>query len=330
MLGNLVRALHPSRLAPLLQRASQAGAAGRSGATRDLHERSTPPERGRGFSPDKERCRSGGPCRSGASRDTRRATTGSGRVYLVGAGPGDPELLTRKAERVLREADVILHDRLVSPAILALAGPGPARVYAGKKCGDHHVPQGRTEELLIRYARQGLTVVRLKGGDPFIFGRGGEEQDALRAAGIPCEVVPGVTAALGCAAATGIPLTHRDYARSVLFLTGHDRDGRSPDDWSTLTRRDRTLVVYMGLQPLADFCAGLRANGLPDDWPVAVIAEGTTRQQRVVRGTLRDIADRAAGAGLPSPALTLIGRVVAAADDCALKRTAAAIAPAVD
>ncbi len=295
--------------------------------------------RGRGFSPD------------GASRDTdlkasprHRATVtpergrrfsphgapGLGRVYLVGAGPGDPELLTRKAERLLREADVILHDRLVSPAILALAGPGPERVYAGKKCGDHHVPQGRTEELLIHYARRGLSVVRLKGGDPFIFGRGGEEQDALRAAGIPCEVVPGVTAALGCAAATGIPLTHRDYSRSVLFLTGHDRDGRSPDDWSTLTRRDRTLVVYMGLQPLADFCAGLRAHGLSDDWPVAVIAEGTTDQQRIVRGTLWNIADRAAGAGLPSPALTLIGRVVAAGDDRALERTAAAVAPAID
>lgn len=262
--------------------------------------------RGRGFSPD--------------------STPATGTVYLAGAGPGDPELLTRKAERVLREADVILHDRLVSPEILALAGPGPERIYAGKQCGNHHVPQGRTEELLIAYARQGKTVVRLKGGDPFIFGRGGEEQDALRAAGIPCEIVPGVTAALGCAAATGIPLTHRDHARSVLFLTGHDREGRSPDDWAALTKTDRTLVVYMGLGPLADFCAGLRRHGLPDDWPVAVVAEGTTGKQRVVRGTLRDIAARADHAGLPSPALTLIGRVVNAGGDAALTATATSAA----
>lgn len=237
-----------------------------------------------------------------------------GTVYLVGAGPGDPELLTRKAERLLREADIILHDRLVSPEILALAGRGPQRIYVGKQCGNHHVPQGRTEELLIHYARQGHTVVRLKGGDPFIFGRGGEELDALRAAGIPCEIVPGVTAALGCAAAAQIPLTHRDHARSVLFLTGHDRDGRSPEDWAALTQRDRTLVVYMGLGALEAFCTGLRSNGLPDDWPVAVIAEGTTNHQRVVKGTLRSIATRATSAELSSPALTIIGKVVNAGE----------------
>lgn len=236
-----------------------------------------------------------------------------GTVYLVGAGPGDPELLTRKAERLLREADVILHDRLVSPEILALGGPKPRRVYVGKQCGNHHVPQRRTEELLVHYARQGLNVVRLKGGDPFIFGRGGEELDALRAAGIRCEVVPGITAALGCAASAQIPLTHRDRSRSVLFLTGHDRDGHSPGDWSALTRRDRTLVMYMGLGALERFCVALQRNGLPEDWPVAVIAEGTTARQRVVRGTLKTIATRAGEAGLPSPALTIIGRVAATA-----------------
>ncbi|MFO7859332.1 MAG: uroporphyrinogen-III C-methyltransferase [Ectothiorhodospiraceae bacterium] len=252
------------------------------------------------------------------------AYTTPGTVYIVGAGPGDPELLTRKAERLLREADVILHDRLVSPAILGLAGSGPERWYVGKKCGNHHVPQGRTEELLIHAARQGKTVVRLKGGDPFIFGRGGEEQDALKAAGVPCEVVPGVTAALGCAASTGIPLTHRDHARSVLFVTGHDRHGRGPDDWQTLTHPDRTLVVYMGLGPLADFCAGLRTNGLPDHWPVAVIAGATTPEERVVRGTLADIPEAVGGAGLPTPALTIIGRVVAATDDTTLRGSAAA------
>ncbi len=250
----------------------------------------------------------------------------AGRVYLVGAGPGDPELLTRKAERLLREADVILHDRLVSPAILALAGSRPERLYVGKQCGRHDVPQGRTEEILIAQARAGRTVVRLKGGDPFIYGRGGEEQDALRAAGIPCEVVPGVTAALGCAAATGIPLTHRDYARSVLFLTGHDRHGESRHDWPALIRRDRTLVVYMGLGPLANLCDGLRAHGLPDDWPVAVIAEGTTAREQVVRGDLRGIAGQARAAELPSPALALIGRVVLAGDDHALAATGAALA----
>ncbi|MCP1675337.1 uroporphyrin-III C-methyltransferase [Natronocella acetinitrilica] len=237
-----------------------------------------------------------------------------GTVYLVGAGPGDPELLTRKAERLLRQTDVILHDRLVSPEILAIAGPRPRRVYVGKRCGDHHVPQRRTEELLVHFARQGLNVVRLKGGDPFIFGRGGEELDALRAAGIPAEVVPGVTAALGCAAAARIPLTHRHHARSVLFLTGQDRTGCTPSDWAAYTRRDRTLVMYMGLAPLAAFCRELCRRGLPPDWPVAVIAEGTTSHQREVRGTLADIAERVRDANLPSPALALIGKVVAGAD----------------
>ena len=284
----------------------------------DTSELTAPPSGHRG-----EQSRRGDvPGDKGNGNATGSAPAAVGKVYLVGAGPGDPELLTRKAERVLREADVILHDRLVSPEILALAGSRPERLYAGKKCGNHHVPQGRTEEMLIHQARQGRTVVRLKGGDPFIFGRGGEEQDALRAAGIPCEIVPGVTAALGCAAATGIPLTHRDYARSVMFLTGHDREGRSPDDWGALTRRDRTLVVYMGLGPLADFCSGLRRNGLPADWPVAVIAEGTTRGQQVVRGTLADIAGRADAAALASPALTLIGRVVAVGDDVELATVA--------
>lgn len=236
----------------------------------------------------------------------------SATVWLVGAGPGDPELLTRKAERLLREADVILHDRLVSPEILALAGPGPERVYVGKQCGNHHVSQRRTEELLVHYARQGLRVVRLKGGDPFIFGRGGEEMQALQDAGITCEVVPGITAALGCAATTGIPLTHRDHASSVLFVTGNDRDNRSPADWTALTSRDRTLVMYMGLAALERFADGLRRHGLPADWPVAVVAEGTTAHQKAVRGTLSTVADRAREAGLPSPALTIIGRVVTA------------------
>ncbi|MCK8516877.1 uroporphyrinogen-III C-methyltransferase [Methylonatrum kenyense] len=238
--------------------------------------------------------------------------TANGRVWLVGAGPGDPELLTRKAERLLREADVILHDRLVSPEILALAGPRPQRIYVGKCCGNHHVGQRRTEELLVHCARQGLRVVRLKGGDPFIFGRGGEEMDALRAAGIACEVVPGVTAALGCAAATGIPLTHRDHASSVLFVTGNDRDNRSPADWAALTHRDRTLVMYMGLAALEHFTEGLQRSGLPADWPVAVVAEGTTAHQQTVRGTLTTIAGLAREAGLPSPALTIIGQVVTA------------------
>ena len=239
-----------------------------------------------------------------------RPVRAPGKVFLVGAGPGDPELLTLKAARLLASADVVLYDRLISPEILALI---PARVrthYVGKCSGDHHVAQAETEQLLVQYARQGLQVVRLKGGDPFLFGRGGEEMQTLWRAGIEVEVVPGITAALGCGAYTGIPLTHRDHASSVLFLTGCNQRGELPASSEVLARCDQTLVIYMGLARLPQLCARLRENGLPEEWPVALIAQGTTQQQRVLMGTLRDIAERQTQAQLPSPTLVIVGRVV--------------------
>ena len=244
------------------------------------------------------------------ARPPRRPATTPGKVFLVGAGPGDPELLTLKAARLLASADIVLYDRLISAEILALI---PARVrkhYVGKCSGDHHVAQAETERLLIRYAQQGLQVVRLKGGDPFLFGRGGEEMQSLWRAGIDVEVVPGITAALGCGAYAGIPLTHREYASSVLFLTGCNQHGDLPASSEVLTRLDQTLVIYMGLARLPLLCARLREQGLPEDWPVALIAQGTTPQQRVLTGTLTDIAERQMQAQLPSPTLVMVGRVV--------------------
>ena len=240
----------------------------------------------------------------------------SGRVYLVGAGPGDPELLTLKAARILAAADVVLYDRLVSTEILALVPARARQHYVGKCSGDHHVSQNETERLLVQYAQQGLQVVRLKGGDPFLFGRGGEEVQTLRQAGIEVEVVPGITAALGCGAYSGIPLTHRDYASSVLFLTGCNQHGELPASNDVLARRDQTLVIYMGLARLPLLCARLRQQGLPDDWPVALIAQGTTAQQQVLIGNLADIAEKQQHALLPSPTLVIIGRVVTVRSQC--------------
>ncbi|HEX4911090.1 MAG TPA: uroporphyrinogen-III C-methyltransferase [Permianibacter sp.] len=250
------------------------------------------------------------------ARPPRRPASAAGKVFLVGAGPGDPELLTLKAARLLASADVVLYDRLISPEILALI---PARVrkhYVGKCSGDHHVAQADTEQLLVQYAKQGLQVVRLKGGDPFLFGRGGEEMQTLWRAGIEVEVVPGITAALGCGAYAGIPLTHRDHASSVLFLTGCNQRGELPASSEVLARRDQTLVIYMGLARLSLLCERLRAQGLPADWPVALIAEGTTLQQRVLTGTLCDITEQQAKTPLASPTLVIVGRVVTVRAEC--------------
>lgn len=234
----------------------------------------------------------------------------TGRVYLIGAGPGDPELLTLGALRRLQQAEVILYDRLVAPAILALAAAGAERVYVGKRRGRHHVDQAAIHALLIAHARRGKTVVRLKGGDPFLFGRGGEEMQALLAAGIPVEVVPGITAGMGCAAYAGIPLTHRDYAQACLFVTGHTQYGSGAETWQVLTASRQTLVVYMGLSKLESLCRGLIAHGLPPDWPVALIEKGTTADQRTLIASLADIAELTRQHGVRSPALAIIGEVV--------------------
>lgn len=236
----------------------------------------------------------------------------TGRVDLVGAGPGDPELITLKALRLLERAEVVVYDRLVNPALLQHCRSDCARIYVGKRKHCHSMPQARICELLVALGRQGKRVVRLKGGDPFIFGRGGEEIDALNAAGIPCALVPGITAATGCAAATGIPLTHRNHAQAVTFVTAHRRDGGLVLDWPLLCRPDHTSVIYMGLSCLAEIAVRLIEHGLPATTPVAVIANGTTDRQQEIIASLADIARRVEQTPLPSPALLIVGDVVAA------------------
>ncbi len=233
-----------------------------------------------------------------------------GRVFLVGAGPGDPELLTLRAARLLAAADAVVYDHLIGPDVLALARPDAQRVYVGKQRSLHATAQEDINALLVRLARDGNSVVRLKGGDPFIFGRGGEELQALAAAGVPFEVVPGITAASGVASFAGIPLTHRDVAQRCTFVTGHLKDGSCDLDWAGLARPRQTVVIYMGLAGLATIAAQLIAHGLPADWPAAVISKGTLPQQRVITATLATLAEEAARAGLSSPSLTIVGQVV--------------------
>jgi len=236
-------------------------------------------------------------------------------VHLVGAGPGDPDLLTMRAVKLLQAADVVVYDRLISPGVLALVPHGTAKIFAGKASGAHHLAQDEINELLVRLARPGRVVVRLKGGDPYIFGRGREEAEVLAARGVACEVVPGVTAASGCAAALGIPLTHRGIASGVRFVAGHCRGGRDLEyDWSGLADPDTTLVVYMGLANIDRIVDELVAAGLPAVTPVAAISNGTTERQRICVGTLADIGLRIARARLDAPMITVIGRVVDLAD----------------
>lgn len=252
------------------------------------------------------------------------------KVFLVGAGPGDAELLTLRAARLLQCADVIVYDHLVSEDVLGYVAPHAQRIYVGKQTNCHTLPQQQINQLLIDLARQyqnhpprddlknahsqvtdaHYVIVRLKGGDPFIFGRGGEEVEALAEQGIEFEVVPGITAASGVASYAGIPLTHRDFAQSCIFTTGHLKDGSLHLDWDALSRPHQTVVIYMGLQALPEITRQLLLHGAPESTPVALVEQGTSAQQRVLCGTLTTITDLCRALGLKSPSLIIIGQVV--------------------
>jgi uroporphyrin-III C-methyltransferase/precorrin-2 dehydrogenase/sirohydrochlorin ferrochelatase len=246
-----------------------------------------------------------------------RCRAPAGKVFLVGAGPGDPDLLTVRAARLLAEADVVVYDHLVSDEVMELASPHAERIYVGKERSNHSMAQSEINVLLVRLAHAGRQVIRLKGGDPFVFGRGGEELQVLAAEGIPFEVVPGITAACGVASYAGIPLTHRDLAQACLFVTGHLKDGSCDLDWPALARPRQTVVIYMGLGALAEICAQMIAHGLRPDTPAAVVQEGTTLEQCVVSATLADLNACVVEAGLRSPCLIIVGEVVRLRDELA-------------
>jgi uroporphyrin-III C-methyltransferase/precorrin-2 dehydrogenase/sirohydrochlorin ferrochelatase len=247
-----------------------------------------------------------------------------GGVCLIGAGPGDPELLTLRALRLMRRADAVVYDHLVSDAVLELVDPRATRIYAGKRQGCHTLSQDEINKLLVALARKNLRVLRLKGGDPFVFGRGGEECEWLAAHGVPFEVVPGVTSASAASCYAGIPLTHRDHAQAVVFVTGHRQDGSSDLDWATLARPRQTLVIYMGITRLGEICRRLVAHGASPGTPAAAIERATTARQRVVTGTLADLPAAAAAAAIKPPALIIVGEVVRVRERLAATAFAAA------
>lgn len=274
---------------------------------------------------------------AGGERRAREAMLGlvnapargeSGSVAIVGAGPGDPDLLTLRALRLLQDADVIVHDRLVGPGVLELARRDAERIFVGKAPGNHSLNQDGINALIAARARAGQRVVRLKGGDPFIFGRGGEEVEYLRDRGIAVEVVPGITAALGCAAAAGLPLTHRDLAQSVTFVTAHARDGEPQLDWRALATPHHTIVVYMGVATADRLAARLLAQGLAGTTPVAIVENGTLPAQRVVTGTLDGLGRLAAERGVEAPATLVIGEVVRLVDPAVVEPAPSVLRPA--
>lgn len=237
-------------------------------------------------------------------------TANKGEVYLVGGGPGDPDLLTFRALRLMQQCDVCVYDKLVSPEVMELVRRDAELIYVGKARDQHTMPQEEINALLARLALQGKRVLRLKGGDPFIFGRGGEEIETLMEHGVPFQVVPGITAANGVSSYAGIPLTHRDYAQACLFITGHLRDGTLDLDWVAMSRPKQTVVIYMGLVGLAQICEKLIEHGVSPSMPVAVVQQGTTQRQKVITATLADLAEKVTLAEMKPPCLTIIGEVV--------------------
>lgn len=263
-------------------------------------------------SPGAEAARSGDEGRADARLEALLdADRKPGEVWLVGAGPGDPDLLTLKALHLMQNADSVLYDNLLSPALLDMVRRDAELVFVGKQRDRHALPQDEINREMVRRAQAGERVLRLKGGDPFIFGRGGEEIEALVAAGVSFRLVPGISAANGCAAYSGIPLTHRDCAQACLFVTGHARaDGVLDLPWDDMADRRQTVVIYMGISTLPQLISGLMEKGLPLDWPVAIVERGTQPTQRVFTGTLDTIAQQAADAKVKSPALVIVGQVV--------------------